>query len=65
MTMNNSHCCGGEPASCEPAKPGRCARCGGELARWVMARGTILFCSWFCWHLADDGDNSQLLKPID
>ena len=48
--MNQAaECCAGEPASCEVPRPGRCARCGGELAAWTRAWGGYVYCSWFCW----------------
>ncbi len=50
--MNSDDCCSGAAAACEVPKPGSCARCGGELAAWTMARGTVVYCGWYCWHSA-------------
>ena len=63
--MSRSDCCSGVAAPCAVPRPGSCARCGGELAAWAMARGTMVFCSWFCWHLASPLDEAPPDRGAD
>lgn len=39
--------------SSKPAAPERCARCGGEVARWRQYRAGKVYCTAFCSKAAE------------